>query len=203
MKFSKESLRDLIVEEIGAFLNEATPKLSREEEEALRASAKKGLQKLTKGISAGEERYKLIAKELASRFDLRKLLGQSPELIYNAIVSNKDFKKDLEDSRERIKKSYVENPDQRYPEESLIAYHRNRIIEMYVKVYVVDVIEALQQTLLELGDEIIEEILDDFRELGTGVAGEEVAALGDEVAQTAAALKPMASGETQWLSPRE
>ena len=43
MKFTRESLRNLIVEEIGGLLNEATPKLSGEDEEWLRANAKKGV----------------------------------------------------------------------------------------------------------------------------------------------------------------
>jgi len=102
MKFSKESLRDLIVEEIGSFLNEATPKLSREEEEALRANAKKGLKKLHQRISSAEDKYKGITRSIAS-----KIQPALQEAIYNAIVSDEGFLRDLQSGAPGVERLYA------------------------------------------------------------------------------------------------
>ena len=102
MKFSKESLRDLIVEEIGSFLNEATPKYSREEEEWLRANAKKGLKKLHQRISSAEDKYKGITRSIAS-----KIQPALQEAIYNAIVSDEGFLRDLQSGAPGVERLYA------------------------------------------------------------------------------------------------
>lgn len=99
MKFTKESLRGLIIEEIEAAYNEA---LSRDEEERLRAGAGKGLEKIMKHISAGEEKYKTIARRLA-----QKLQPALSEAIYNAIVSDEGFLQDLQAGAPGVESLYA------------------------------------------------------------------------------------------------
>lgn len=165
MKFTKESLRDLIVEEMGAFLNEATPKLSREEEEALRASAKKGLKGLHQRISSAEDKYKGIISIVASQVQpaLR-------EAIYNAIVGDEGFLRDLQSGARGVE-------------------------ELYAGEFTQDLVDELQGWV----PDIVQAVIGDIYDLGTGETGEQDA---EDPEETAPALAPLDPGGTQLLEPR-
>jgi len=166
MKFSKENLRDLIVEEIGAFLNEATPKYSREEEEWLRANAKKGLKKLHQRISSAEDKYKGITSIIASQVQ-----PALQEAIYNAIVSDEGFLRDLQSGAPGVER-------------------------LYAGEFTQDLVDELQSWV----PDIVQAVIEDIYDLGTGETGEQPV---DDVDKTAPALKPLPSGGTQQLDPRE
>ena len=135
MKFTRESLRNLIVEEIGGLLSEATPKMSREDEEWLRANAKKGVANIEQHVADLEAELKAKYKRIATNM-ATSLQPHLRKAIYGAIVSDVGFLEDLRSSPSRVEKLYA----------------------MYAEEFAQGLVDALQRGVPDIIEGVVEDL---------------------------------------------